>query len=177
MLHPMRFSAARMAGTLALAGLAGFALLACGGGGGGGADFTPSDNVQDQVQACTTTSPSGLRVTPLQTGSQSICAETAVTPQQRSQGLSNRHELAANAGMLFVYPEPGIRCMWMEGTTIPLSVAFINQGGVIVNIENMSPLSTNLHCSTAPALYALEMNQGWFAQNNIPPGSRISGLP
>lgn len=88
-----------------------------------------------------------------------------------------RQELAENDGMLFVFSEPTTICMWMQDTYIPLSVAFIDQDGVIVNIEDMEPLTTDLKCSQRLGRYALEMNQGWFARNDVLPGSRIEGLP
>jgi hypothetical protein len=57
-----------------------------------------------------------------------------------------------------------------------LSVAFIDERGEIVNIADMQPLDETSHCALRPVRYALEMNQGWFKQRGIAPGTRIQGL-
>ena len=106
-----------------------------------------------------------------------IHAEVAATDAQREQGLMHRKSLPENNGMLFVFDRPARSCMWMKNTLIPLSVAFIDYDGTIVNIEEMAPLTTDSHCSAGWIRYALEMNAGWFRKNGLKPGSRISGLP
>jgi uncharacterized protein len=106
-----------------------------------------------------------------------IRAELAVDPAVRMQGLMYRKALASNAGMLFVFDQPAVQCMWMKNTYIPLSVAFIDGKGEIINIADMQPHSEQSHCADRPALYALEMNRGWFAQRGIKPGSRLGGIP
>jgi uncharacterized membrane protein (UPF0127 family) len=88
-----------------------------------------------------------------------------------------REKLGPNSGMVFLFAEPAQVCMWMKNTPLPLSVAFIDARGKILNIEDMQPQTLNAHCATAPASYALEMNKGWFAQKNIKPGTNIAGLP
>jgi uncharacterized membrane protein (UPF0127 family) len=87
-----------------------------------------------------------------------------------------RKSLTANQGMLFVFAEVERHCMWMRNTYVPLSVAFMDEAGVILNIADMQPQTENSHCAAGPARYALEMNQGWFAAKGIKPGARISGL-
>jgi uncharacterized membrane protein (UPF0127 family) len=89
----------------------------------------------------------------------------------------HRRMLPENRGMLFVFPYTAHHAMWMMNTYVPLSVAFMDRDGVIINIEDMQPQTLNAHCATAPASYALEMNKGWFAQKNIKPGTNIAGLP
>jgi uncharacterized membrane protein (UPF0127 family) len=106
-----------------------------------------------------------------------IRAELAADPGVRMQGLMHRKSLAANAGMLFVFDQPAVQCMWMKNTYIPLSVAFIDDKGEIINIADMQPHSEQSHCADRPALYALEVNRGWFAQRGIKPGARLGGLP
>ena len=65
----------------------------------------------------------------------------------------------------------------MKNTLLPLSVAFLDADGRIINIEDMKAETTDSHCATQPATYALEMNLGWFKQKNIKPGMTISGFP
>jgi uncharacterized membrane protein (UPF0127 family) len=67
--------------------------------------------------------------------------------------------------------------MWMKNTLIPLSVAFIDERGVIVNIADMEPHSEASHCAAQPVPFALEMSRGWFAARGIKPGSRLGGIP
>ena len=78
--------------------------------------------------------------------------------------------------MLFVFKEPRPQAFWMKNTYVPLSIAFIDGDGRIINIEDMAPQTENTHPSHGPALYALEMKKGWFADRNIAPGARIEGL-
>ena len=99
-----------------------------------------------------------------------IRAEVAADFASRAQGLMHRKSLAPNAGMLFVFDEAAPHCMWMKNTYIPLSVAFIDEQGAIINIADMQPHSEQSHCAARPALYALEMTQGWFAQRGIKAG-------
>ncbi len=116
-------------------------------------------------------------VTALNIGVYAIQAEVATTPAQREQGLMFRQRLGANDGMLFLFDNSSQICMWMKNTLIPLSVAFIDSEGKIVNIEEMQAQTTNSHCSARPVRYALEMNRNWFSQKHIRPGSTVDGLP
>lgn len=106
-----------------------------------------------------------------------INVEIAGTAQERQKGLMFRTQLPENKGMLFIFPENEILSFWMRNTFIPLSIAFIDENGYIIQIEDMSPLDeTTLHTSRKKARYALEMNQGWFRKNNIMAGDRIDKI-
>ena len=105
-----------------------------------------------------------------------IDAEVAADQQNRMQGLMNRRSMATNQGMLFVFTHSDRHCMWMRNTLLPLSVAFLDEQGRILNIEDMKPQTENNHCASAPARFALEMNQGWFASKGIKVGQRIGGV-
>ncbi len=116
-------------------------------------------------------------VVQLNAGMHLIQAEVVAKPGARTQGLMHRKSLAQNSGMLFVFDEHAIHCMWMKNTLIPLSVAFLDDRGTIVNIADMEPHSEASHCAARPVRYALEMNRGWFAARAIKPGSRLGGFP
>lgn len=118
-----------------------------------------------------------LPVVQLNAGMHLIRAEMAADFTARAQGLMHRKSLAANAGMLFVFDEEAIHCMWMKNTLIALSVAFLDERGTILNIADMEPHSEASHCAVRRARYALEMNRGWFAARGIKPGARLGGLP
>jgi hypothetical protein len=105
-----------------------------------------------------------------------IHAEVADRDDTRATGLMRRTSLPQNGGMLFVFETTGVHCMWMKNTLLPLSVAFIDERGAIVNIADMQPLSETSHCAARPARYALEMAQGWFAERGIRAGQRLRGL-
>lgn len=113
----------------------------------------------------------------LDIGGRRVIAEVAANERSRSHGLMFRQYLAPDAGMLFVFPEAMQACFWMKNTPLPLSIAFIDSHGTIINLSDMHPQSLDTHCPLAPALYALEMEQGWFARNGIGPGTQIRGLP
>jgi len=118
-----------------------------------------------------------LPVVQLNAGMHLIRAEVASDYRTRMTGLMHRASMPSNAGMLFIFDEAATQCMWMKNTLIPLSVAFIDEQGAIINVEDMEPQTENSHCAKRPSLYALEMNRGWFAARGIKPGSRIGGIP
>lgn len=117
-----------------------------------------------------------LPVAELRAGMHLIRAEVASDFSARSRGLMHRKGLAPNSGMLFIFDGPSQQCMWMKNTYIPLSVAFLDEQGAIINIADMQPHSEQTHCSSRPALYALEMTRGWFAERNIKAGTKLGGL-
>jgi len=117
-----------------------------------------------------------LRTVELGAGMHVIRAEVADAFASRMQGLMQRTSLPPNGGMLFVFDEDATHCMWMKNTLIPLSVAFLDERGAIINIADMQPHSEQSHCASRPARYALEMTQGWFAQRGIRAGARLRGL-
>jgi uncharacterized membrane protein (UPF0127 family) len=106
-----------------------------------------------------------------------ITAEVAADRATMARGLMFRERLAPNHGMVFLYAEGSTLCMWMRNTLIPLSVAFIDDDGTIVNIEDMEPQTDASHCSRRPVRFALEMERGWFDQRGLKAGSKIGGLP
>lgn len=114
--------------------------------------------------------------TSLKIGTHSIQVAVASTPQSRERGLMHTKSLCENCGMLFVFPNSGKHSFWMKNTKLPLSIAFINQGGRILNIAEMQALSTQIHTAQGDALYALEMSKGWFSRHAITPNTLVEGL-
>jgi uncharacterized protein len=107
---------------------------------------------------------------------QTLTAEVAANDNSRTTGLMHRRMLPENRGMLFVFPYTTPLSFWMMNTHVALSIAFLDDAGVIINIADMKPLTTDPHPSSRPARYALEMNQGWFARHGIKAGAKIEGL-
>ena len=118
-----------------------------------------------------------LPVLQLNAGMHLIRAEVAADYGSRMTGLMHRTSMPSNVGMLFIFDEAQQQCMWMKNTLLPLSVAFIDDSGTIINVEDMAPQTEDSHCAKRPARYALEMNRGWFAARGIKPGSRLGGIP
>jgi uncharacterized membrane protein (UPF0127 family) len=109
-------------------------------------------------------------------GMHRIEAEVASSPESRQIGLMHRSFMAPQRGMLFVFPDVAKHCMWMRNTLLPLSVAFLDEKGAIINIEDMQPRTEDNHCSAKPARFALEMNLGWFRSRGIAAGLAIVGI-
>ncbi len=118
----------------------------------------------------------GLPVMELTAGFHRIEAEVAATPQSRAQGLMHRKAMDSQRGMLFVFPDAEPHCFWMKNTLIPLSIAFMDAHGRILNIAEMKPQSEENHCAAKPVRYALEMNAGWFAQRGLKVGDVLGGI-
>jgi len=106
-----------------------------------------------------------------------MSTEYADTDEKRAMGLSGRHTLGDNEGMLFRLDELEPTSFWMKDTYVPLSIAFIDNTGSITVIKDMQPESLTSVSSDSPALYALEMPQGWFDKHNLAPGHKVTGIP
>ena len=113
----------------------------------------------------------------LQLGGHQLQAEYADTFLQRQRGLMGRSELASDSGMLFRFDEVRRHCLWMKDTPLPLSAAFFDEDGVLVDVIDLEPFNTEIRCSKRPASYALEMDQGWFAEREIGRDARLEGIP
>jgi uncharacterized membrane protein (UPF0127 family) len=166
-------------------------LLVAGCGGGGGesstgsepAVTTPSGTVP-ATEAETSTGKTNPETTAAQAGAPDstltiinsagqrvpVRVEIASTEAQRERGLMDRTALAEDAGMLFVFEQEQSLSFWMRDTLIPLSIAFIDSQENIIDIQDMQPLDETPHPSAAPAQYALEVNQGFFADRGIEVG-------
>ena len=113
-----------------------------------------------------------LKTIQMNLGGVTVEIEVAVTPREQMQGLMYRESMPENHGMLFVYNEPDYMSFWMKNTKIPLSIAYIREDGIIGNILDMKPYTglfdpTEHYPSKYESLYALEMNQGWYAKHNV----------
>jgi hypothetical protein len=106
-------------------------------------------------------------------GGRKIRAEVARTPAQRARGLMFRKSLPEDGGMLFVYDRPVRDPFWMKNTRIPLSIAFLDRSGRVIEIQDMAPFDLTLHLPLAEYVHALEMNQGWFGRNGVRAGDVI----
>ena len=99
--------------------------------------------------------------------------EIADNYSKRKKGLMYRDNIDKDFGMLFIWDKEEIQCMWMKNTSIPLSIAFIKEEGVISDIYNLYPFSTLSVCSTDEVKYALEVNRGWFKEKEINRGDTL----
>lgn len=113
----------------------------------------------------------------LSAGMHRLDVQVARTPEQRATGLMFRKEMPQHEGMLFIFEQATVQCFWMKNTLLPLTVAFLADDGMIVNLADMKPQTTDSHCSKMPVRFVLEMNQGWFAKKGLKPGQRIQGEP
>ncbi len=103
-------------------------------------------------------------------GDDTVFAEVAATAEERREGLMYREDLPEGTGMLFVFPDEAMRSFWMSNTYLPLDIAFISSSNRVVDIKQMEPEDTDLTDSDAPAMYALEVIQGWFESQGIEEG-------
>ena len=126
--------------------------------------------------AAATIAAPGLPTRTLTIAGHTLTVEIASTPQARQTGLMNRFSLQQDHGMLFVFEAPQPLAFWMKDTYIPLSIAFVDERGRIVSIDDMRPQDESTHWSKGFALYAIEMRQGWFAARGIVAGDIVEGL-
>ena len=107
-----------------------------------------------------------------------LSIEIANTPKARAQGLMGRERLGENAGMLFVYKGDARRFFWMKNTRIPLSLAFIDKSGEVLEIIHLQPHKPGTRIPSYTSRHkvrrVLEVNQGWFLRNGFGLGARVS---
>ncbi len=130
-----------------------------------------------QASSCNAQAVQILPTTEIAIGAQTEQAEIAATEASREQGLMYRQSLPPDHGMLFVFDSADVQCFWMKNTLLPLSIAFIASDGKILNIADMQPQTEDAHCPAGPIVYALEMQQGWFASHRVRAGQTVTGLP
>lgn len=107
-------------------------------------------------------------------GPQPFTIELALSPAQQEQGLMYRREMAADAGMLFVFPGPEIANFWMRNTFIPLDMLFVTADGHIAQIhERAVPMKDDAITSDRPVLAVLELNGGTVSRLGIKPGDLV----
>jgi uncharacterized membrane protein (UPF0127 family) len=107
-------------------------------------------------------------------GAAELTAELCLNDQQRMMGMMHRKSMDENAGMLFVFPYPHRASFWMRNTLVPLSAAYIDPEGVILEIRDLEPLNENsVTAGSDQVQYVLEVNRGWFARNNLVPGAVV----
>jgi uncharacterized membrane protein (UPF0127 family) len=107
-------------------------------------------------------------------GEVEVRVEIADDLPEQTRGLMERTALAEDRGMLFVYPDEEVRSFWMKNTLIPLSIAYIDSDGRIVDLQDMKPLDDDPphYVSAEPARYALEVNRGFFEEHGVKVGDR-----
>jgi uncharacterized protein len=120
----------------------------------------------------------GLKSVELKISKVPVTVEIADTPQASENGLMFRDSLPEDRGMLFLFEQPKRASFWMRNTKIPLSIAYVDSAGTIMEIKSMQPLDeTVVPSASEQVAYALEVNQGWFARHGISVGAKIEGIP
>ena len=113
----------------------------------------------------------------------SFTCEVAYSPPERALGLSDREDLPDGRGMLFVYEYPAPRSFWMRNVSFDLDIIFIDENGIVLNVEEASPglgiLDGNLphYYSDGHAKYVLEINGGISDDSGIVPGTPVDVSP
>ncbi len=113
--------------------------------------------------------------TPLAIGEHVLQCRVAGTPEQRALGLMHRRELAPDEAMLFVCDEVAVQSFWMKDTPVALSIAFLDDDGTILHLDDMDPHCLDGCSSRHPVRYVLEVPQGWFRDRGIGTGERVRG--
>jgi uncharacterized membrane protein (UPF0127 family) len=112
-------------------------------------------------------------------GSVLITVEVAERPEQHAFGLMERDCLPEDHGMVFVFFEDTTTGFYMYRTKIPLSIAFFDVDGEIVDIIDMEPCTSDqpaeceIYQPDSPYRGALEVNQGAFERWGVGVGDHI----
>lgn len=104
--------------------------------------------------------------------------EVAATYEASAKGLMFRTSLAPDAGMLFIFPVEHQASFWMKNTALPLSIAYLDKAGIILEIHDLIPYELKPVVSKSKlVIYALEVNRDWFLSKGVKPGMKINDLP
>ncbi len=142
----------------------------CGGCGGGNKAASPSSGDAASPKLPIAAQPK-LQTMKLWLGAEEMTAELALTGLQMQTGMMFRTNLAENAGMLFVFPLPHRASFWMKNCPLPLSAAYIDPEGVILEIHDLQAHNTNsVEAASDRVQFVLETNQGWFGRHHVTPG-------
>ena len=151
-----------------LPGLAGLFFLGCGNSPGPAAAGAAANAA---VPDSPTQAQPKLPVMKLYLGARQLEAELALNDKQWQSGMMFRTNIDEAAAMLFVFPQPVQASFWMKNTLVPLSAAYIDPDGTILEIHDLKPLDTNsVVASSVNIQYVLETKQGWFSRNNVSTG-------
>ncbi|QSR88352.1 DUF192 domain-containing protein [Methylacidiphilum caldifontis] len=108
---------------------------------------------------------------------QRLLAEVVWKSEDLRRGLMYREKLPEDRGMLFVLPYEQKAVFWMKNTRIPLSIAFMDKTGMILEIYSMKPFDlTPLPSRSSSVKFALEVNEGWFQRHKITAGDQLNPL-
>jgi uncharacterized protein len=115
-----------------------------------------------------------LQTIKLWLGAEEMITELAVTAEQVQTGMMYRTNMEENSGMLFIFARPDRRAFWMKHTLVPLSAAYIDPDGRILEIHPLEPGNTNSVVGSSDRIqYVLETPQGWFQRHNVREGAVI----
>lgn len=146
---------------------AAFAVAACAKDGAGAADATAS--------AAAARAPKTIAdFFPIRVGDQTVRMQLAVRPAEMERGLMGRRDLGRDDGMIFVYERPQRMSFWMRNTPTPLDIGFFDAKGVLREVYPLHPFDERTVSSRGSELqFALEVNQGWFAERGVKPGAHL----
>jgi len=103
-----------------------------------------------------------------------VRAQIAVTNPEQEKGLMYCRSLAEGYGMLFAYKSPQKMSYWMNHVPIPLTIGFFKADGTLDEVRNMLPNDKrDIVSSNDRIQYCLEMNENWYARNQIRPGMKL----
>ena len=107
-------------------------------------------------------------------GPKEIIAELAINQTEIATGMMFREKMEENEGMLFLFGQPVNVSFYMKNTYVPLSCAYIDSEGTILEIHDLKPLEeTPVYSRSDKIQYVLEVKQGWFDRNGIRVGTVV----
>jgi uncharacterized membrane protein (UPF0127 family) len=115
-----------------------------------------------------------LQTMQLFVGMKQVTAELALKPVEIYTGMMWRTNMPDGDAMLFVFGDATPRAFYMRNTLVPLSLAYIDPDGVIAEIYDLQPRNeTSVPSKAENIQFVLEVPQGWFARNQIVPGTVV----
>lgn len=107
-------------------------------------------------------------------GDQELDTEVARAPLELQTGMMFRTNMAENEGMLFVFGRGHRAAFYMRNTRVPLSAAYIDPEGAILELHDLKPLDeTPVEAASDRIQFVLETPQGWFQRHNVAVGAVI----
>ena len=119
----------------------------------------------------------------VEVGGETFELELAIDDASRQKGLSERAEIAADGGMLFVMPDvmPDVRVQtfWMKDCLVPIDIIYLDPAGDVIITRQMKPEpgvpdgQLETYSSEWPALFAIELRGRTLDRLDISRGDHI----
>jgi uncharacterized protein len=110
----------------------------------------------------------------IKVGDRTVQMQVAALPAELEKGLMFVKSMGEDEGMLFVFAKPQQMGFWMRNCEFPQTIGYFDPSGELKETYDMYPRDERTVNSRSRHIqFCLEMNQGWYARNDVKPGAKL----